>query len=115
MKEEDYTSWNELYQAALSSLSGRDAKVEHCAKLLENDFDLIGSTGLEDKLQDGVPDTIEMIRKAGINLWVLTGDKIETAVNIGYSCKLLDDGINQYVIDGVRSEDVYKQLCIAEN
>ena len=115
MKEEDYTSWNELYQAALSSLSARDAKVEHCAKLLENDFDLIGSTGLEDKLQDGVPDTIEMIRKAGINLWVLTGDKIETAVNIGYSCKLLDDGINQYVIDGVRSEDVYKQLCIAEN
>lgn len=49
-----------------------------------------------------------MIRKAGIKLWVLTGDKIETAVNIGYACKLLDDSINQYIIDGMRSDDVYK-------
>ena len=49
-----------------------------------------------------------MIRKAGIKLWVLTGDKIETAVNIGYACKLLDDCINQYIIDGMRSDDVYK-------
>ena len=60
-------------------------------------------------------DTIEMIRKAGIKLWVLTGDKIETAINIGYSCRLLDDKINQYIIDGVRSADVYKQIVIAEN
>ena len=90
-------------------------KVEQCATLLEKDFELVGSTGLEDKLQDGVPDTIHMIRKAGIKLWVLTGDKIETAINIGYASKLLDDNINQYIIDGMRSVDVYKQLCIAEN
>ena len=56
-----------------------------------------------------------MIRKAGIKLWVLTGDKIETAINIGYACRLLDDKINQYIIDGVRSADVYKQIVIAEN
>lgn len=115
MTENDYSSWHQKYQAALNSISNRDLKVEECAKLLERDFELVGSTGLEDKLQDGVPDTIEMIRKAGIKLWVLTGDKIETAVNIGYACKLLDDNINQYIIDGLRSVDVYKQLCIAEN
>ena len=46
---------------------------------------------------------------------MLTGDKIETAINIGYSCRLLDDDINQYIIDGTRSVDIYKQICIAEN
>ena len=61
---------------------------------MEKGFDLVGSTALEDKLQEGVPETIEMIRKAGIKLWVLTGDKIETAINIGYACRLLDDSIN---------------------
>ena len=65
--------------------------MDKCAEILEKEFELVGSTALEDKLQDGVPDTIEMIRKAGIKLWVLTGDKIETAINIGYASKLLDD------------------------
>lgn len=115
MSEADYRNWNTLFTEAVNSISDRESKVEKCAKLLEIDFDLVGSTALEDKLQDGVPDTIDMIRKAGIKLWVLTGDKIETAINIGYACKLLDDHINQYIIDGQRSNDVYKQLCIAEN
>ena len=57
---------------------------------LECNFRLIGSTAIEDKLQEGVPETIEMIRDSGIKLWVLTGDKIETAINIGYSCRLLN-------------------------
>jgi len=115
MSEVDYRNWNTLFTEAVNSISDRDSKVEKCAKLLEIDFDLVGSTALEDKLQDGVPDTIDMIRKAGIKLWVLTGDKIETAINIGYACKLLDDHINQYIIDAQNSNDVYKQLCIAEN
>ena len=115
MSKEDYDMWNTDYQMALSSIVDRDAKVDKCAEALERGFELIGSTALEDKLQDGVPDTINMIRQAGIKLWVLTGDKIETAINIGYACHLLDDSINQYLIDGARSADVYKQICIAEN
>ena len=55
-----------------------------------------------------------MIRKAGIKLWVLTGDKIETAINIGYACRLLDDSINQYIIDATSSNDVNKQISIAD-
>jgi len=50
---------------------------------------LIGSTAIEDKLQDEVADTIKSLKESGIKIWVLTGDKIETAINIGYSCKLL--------------------------
>lgn len=115
MTEQEYNQWNSSYVEALNSMADREAKVEKCAEAIEKDFDLVGSTALEDKLQDGVPEAIEMIRNAGIKLWVLTGDKVETAINIGYSCRLLDDNISQYIIDAISSEMVYKQLCIAEN
>ena len=62
MTEEQYNAWNQGYQAALNSLVDREAKVDRCAEALERDFVLVGSTALEDKLQDGVPETIEMIR-----------------------------------------------------
>lgn len=57
-------------------------------KLLVASFS--GATGIEDRLQDGVPETITALRKAGLQIWVLTGDKQETAINIAYACKLLD-------------------------
>lgn len=93
MTEQEYAAWNASYIEALNSMQDRDRKIEQCAATVEKDFDLVGSTALEDKLQEGVPEVIEMIRKAGIKLWVLTGDKVETAINIGYSCRLLDDEI----------------------
>lgn len=61
------------------------------ADKIEKDLNLIGSTAIEDKLQDEVGDTIAALKEAGIKVWVLTGDKIETAINIGYSCQLLDN------------------------
>lgn len=82
------------FNQANLSLNDREKEIERVASLIENDFDLVGSTAIEDKLQEGVPETIRMIKQAGIKLWVLTGDKIETAVNIGYSCGLLEDSIN---------------------
>ena len=75
-------------------MTDRDKEMEKVAALIEKDFTLVGSTAIEDKLQDGVPETIKLVKKAGIKLWVLTGDKIETAVNIGYSCGLLEDSIS---------------------
>lgn len=79
---------------------GREDKIFALAEELEKDFNLIGSTAIEDKLQDEVGDTILTLRNAGIKLWVLTGDKLETAINIGYSCKLLDNDMNQHIVDG---------------
>lgn len=58
---------------------------------MEKELELIGATAIEDKLQANVDKTIDAIKKAGIKVWVLTGDKIETAINIGYSCKLLQN------------------------
>ena len=51
-----------------------------------------GATGIEDRLQDGVPDTIQSLREAGMKVWVLTGDKKETAINVGYASHLLEAG-----------------------
>lgn len=50
------------------------------------------------------------MKEAGINIWVLTGDKIETAINIGYSCKLLTENIRQFIIDGELETVVERQL-----
>ena len=94
LTEAEYEKWLVEYQNAANSMVERDDRIAEAAAKLEFDFNLVGSTALEDRLQDEVPETIEHIRRAGIKLWVLTGDKIETAINIGYSCRLLDDGIN---------------------
>ena len=56
---------------------------------LERDLELLGATAIEDRLQENVGETIKSVKEAGISFWMLTGDKIETAVNIGFSCKLL--------------------------
>lgn len=55
---------------------------------------LVGSTAIEDKLQENVKDTIEAFKETGIKFWVLTGDKVETAINIGYSCGLLNNSMD---------------------
>lgn len=60
---------------------------------------MIGATAIEDKLQDEVPETIHALRQAGIQVWVLTGDKVETAINIGFSAGLLDHDMKQFLIN----------------
>ncbi|PNY01138.1 phospholipid-transporting ATPase 3-like protein, partial [Trifolium pratense] len=88
------------------------------AELIENDLILIGSTAIEDKLQEGVPRCIETLQRAGIKIWVLTGDKIETAINIAYACSLINNDMKQFVIssetDAIREvEDRGDQVEIA--
>uniref|UniRef100_A0AAY4DHN0 Phospholipid-transporting ATPase n=1 Tax=Denticeps clupeoides TaxID=299321 RepID=A0AAY4DHN0_9TELE len=73
----------------------------------DSNLQLLGATAIEDKLQDKVPETIETLIKADIKIWILTGDKQETAINIGHSCKLLTKNmgllvINEETLDGTR-------------
>ncbi|VDK36493.1 unnamed protein product [Taenia asiatica] len=80
--------WIELkaaLDAARGKLEGRDAALAEAYKAVECDLALVGCTGIEDKLQDGVPETLTALREAGIQVWILTGDKEETAVNISFS------------------------------
>ncbi|XP_072093011.1 phospholipid-transporting ATPase 3 isoform X2 [Arachis hypogaea] len=93
-----YESWNEKFIQAKSSLRDRERKLDEVAELIEHDLILIGSTAIEDKLQEGVPACIETLKRAGIKIWVLTGDKIETAINIGYACNLINNEMKQFII-----------------
>ncbi|KAG5992863.1 hypothetical protein E4U43_003642 [Claviceps pusilla] len=91
LTEEQYRIWKKEHDAAAAALENREEKLENVAEMIEQDLYLLGGTAIEDRLQDGVPDTIEVLAKAGIKLWVLTGDKVETAINIGFSCNLLNN------------------------
>ncbi|CCK71876.1 aminophospholipid-translocating P4-type ATPase DNF3 KNAG_0I00850 [Huiozyma naganishii CBS 8797] len=86
-----YNLWNKRFHAAQTSLNDRKVKTDRVGAEIERDLFILGATAIEDKLQEGVPETIEKIKRAGIKLWMLTGDKRETAINIGYSCKLIYD------------------------
>uniref|UniRef100_A0A8D0XRP0 Phospholipid-transporting ATPase n=1 Tax=Sus scrofa TaxID=9823 RepID=A0A8D0XRP0_PIG len=99
LSEEDFQRWASFRHEAEASLNNRDELLMQTAQHLENQLTLLGATGIEDRLQEGVPDTIATLREAGIQLWVLTGDKQETAVNIAYACKLLDQTDTVYSIN----------------
>ena len=111
--DEEYHSWNKEYQSALVATQGREEKVNQVAEKLEQQFELVGSTAIEDKLQDRVEDTLEFIKAAGVRIWVLTGDKIETAINIGISCRLLNVEMETFIIDGKSSKRVMDQITSA--
>uniref|UniRef100_A0A7N8YPW2 Phospholipid-transporting ATPase n=1 Tax=Mastacembelus armatus TaxID=205130 RepID=A0A7N8YPW2_9TELE len=110
--DEDYfTQWKQRHHEASTALDDRESKLDQLYEEIENDLLLLGATAIEDKLQDGVPQTIEQLAKADIKIWVLTGDKQETAENIGYACNLLREEMNEvFIISGNSPEDVQAEL-----
>jgi magnesium-transporting ATPase (P-type) len=74
-------------------MDDREGRLAAASALVERDLELVGATAVEDKLQDGVPDCLRRLAAAGVKVWVLTGDKVETAVSIAHSCGLFDDGM----------------------
>ena len=99
LNENEYQSWRKIYHDATTSLVNRSELIEKAGELIEQQLELGGATAIEDKLQKGVPETIERLRRAGIKMWMLTGDKRETAINIGHSCRLIKDYSSVTVID----------------
>jgi magnesium-transporting ATPase (P-type) len=84
-----FETWYERYQHAASSLENRDEAVSDVATEIEVDLMLAGLTAVEDKLQDGVPETISTLRCAGIKIWLLTGDKQATALSTAQAAALV--------------------------
>lgn len=106
-----FNRWRRKQQEAAVASNSREDKLEAIYEEIECDMKLIGVTAIEDKLQDGVPETIANLQTAGIKIWVLTGDKQETAINIGYSCQLLtDDMVDVFIVDGISKSEVEQQL-----
>ncbi|CAH9056008.1 unnamed protein product [Cuscuta epithymum] len=99
LDEAEYSAWNEEFAKAKTSLgSDREAMLERLSDVMERDLFLLGATAVEDKLQKGVPQCIDKLAQAGLKIWVLTGDKMETAINIGFACSLLRQGMKQICI-----------------
>jgi phospholipid-transporting ATPase len=73
--------------------------LDAAAETIEKDMFLLGATAIEDKLQEGVPDAIHTLQMAGIKVWVLTGDRQETAINIGMSCRLISESMNLVIVN----------------
>jgi len=88
LNEEDYLKWKERYDKASHELIKRNKKMQAVIETLEVDMHLLGITGVEDKLQDDVVNTLENMKHAGIKVWMLTGDKVETAITVATSAGL---------------------------
>ncbi|XP_071434117.1 phospholipid-transporting ATPase IK isoform X1 [Pithys albifrons albifrons] len=91
VSEAEYQEWGRRHHEATVLLQDRAQELDRLYEEMEQNLQLLGATAIEDKLQDGVPETIQLLKLGNIKVWVLTGDKQETAMNIGYACKLLTD------------------------
>ncbi|TYI62242.1 hypothetical protein E1A91_D10G231300v1 [Gossypium mustelinum] len=106
----EFKQWHSTFEAASTALIGRASLLQKVANNIENNLHILGASGIEDKLQQGVPEAIESLRTAGIKVWVLTGDKQETAISIGYSSKLLTSKMTQIIINSKSMESCRKSL-----
>ncbi|KAJ3197914.1 hypothetical protein HDU67_003625, partial [Dinochytrium kinnereticum] len=89
LEASEYEAWAAKYADACSALQNRVQRMAEVAEEIEKNLMLLGATAIEDRLQDGVPETIEKLRRANIKVWMLTGDKTETAINIGHTCSII--------------------------
>ncbi|KAM9353829.1 phospholipid-transporting ATPase ID [Symphorus nematophorus] len=111
LSEDEWETWSESHRCADKATSCREDRLAAAYEEIEQDMMLLGATAIEDKLQEGVPETIAVLSLANIKIWVLTGDKQETAVNIGYSCKMLTDDMTEvFIISGHTVQSVRQEL-----
>ncbi|KAH0608463.1 uncharacterized protein H6S33_001597 [Morchella sextelata] len=108
--DEEYRQWSAIYDKAATTINNRGEELDKAAELIEKDLYLLGATAIEDKLQDGVPDTIHTLQTAGIKIWVLTGDRQETAINIGMSCKLISEDMTLIIVNEDNMQDTRDSL-----
>jgi len=114
LQRDAYNAWAQEYHRACSAIKDRELEMAKLQEEIEQDLVVIGATAIEDKLQDKVGETIYSCREAGMKVWVLTGDKTETAINIGHSCKLLDHSQKIFIIDVQSPEELSERIVQVE-
>uniref|UniRef100_A0A0N5A897 Phospholipid-transporting ATPase n=1 Tax=Syphacia muris TaxID=451379 RepID=A0A0N5A897_9BILA len=114
LSDEDYKQWKANHERAEMALSNREKQISDSANAIERELELLGITAIEDRLQDGVPQCIEALRNAGINVWVLTGDRIETAVNIAYASRLFSSSMDLVQLSARNEADTAEMLKLIE-
>jgi phospholipid-translocating ATPase len=115
--EKQYTKWQAKYAEARATVgSEKDLHTEELGDEIEQGLTIVGGTGVEDKLKDGVPEAIDRFARAGIKIWVLAGDKVETAINIGYACRcgehFFPSFYNFIVTDPFLHLHLFAEICL---
>ncbi|KAK3306691.1 uncharacterized protein B0T15DRAFT_150032 [Chaetomium strumarium] len=115
LTEQEYHSWKKLYREAETSLVDRQDRIEAVGEMVEQSLELIGASGIEDQLQPGVAETVDRLRRANIKIWMLTGDKRETAINIAHSARICRPGSDIFVLDIVKGDLEGQILAVMED
>jgi phospholipid-translocating ATPase len=102
ISEQEYARIDEMIKNSYNDILHRKEMLAKCYEEVEDGLDLLGATAVEDKLQEDVSDTLEKLRKGGIKIWVLTGDKRETAINISNSCKHFSDSMIKLMLTDIK-------------
>ncbi|XP_039061628.1 probable phospholipid-transporting ATPase 4 [Hibiscus syriacus] len=111
----EYEHWNKIFTQAKATIGPeREELLEQASEMIEKDLILLGVVAVEDKLQKGVPECIDKLAQAGLKIWLLTGDKRETAVNIGFACSLLRQDMMQFHLSLSREAESNKEVKAIE-
>lgn len=102
LNEYEYKQFDAMLADATADIVNRDAKLAHAFDKIESGLHILGVTAVEDKLQEDVEITLSELRQAGIKIWVLTGDKVETAINISDSCRHFSPDMVRFIMKGMR-------------
>lgn len=110
MSDEEYGIFAAAYKDASLALENRGARLERVYETIERDLEILGATAVEDLLQDNVPETVQFLLQAGMHVWILTGDKLETAMTIAYSSSVLTPQMAVSVIDSKSYDELAPQV-----
>ncbi|XP_063933513.1 phospholipid-transporting ATPase IA-like [Zophobas morio] len=110
LSEDEYAQWSEDFDSACRSLGDREQEVAQTCEKIEKEMFLLGCTAIEDKLQEEIPETLSALLSAGIKVWVLTGDKQETAINIGYASQLFNHQSDLLICNTRTREETHQWL-----
>lgn len=110
LTEKELSSYDKLLLDAYNDVKSRDERLAEVFEEIESGFTLLGATGIEDRLQEECAETIEALRQAGIKVWILTGDKKETAINISKSCKHLSNDMLKLILTDLNENQIESQL-----
>ena len=105
LTEEEYNMYDNAYKLAMNRPEEKEKLFKDAYALVENNYFLLGATAIEDKLQDNISNVLYNFIEAGIKIWVLTGDKMDTAKSIAYSCKLLDHSFIIFQFENLNNVD----------
>lgn len=105
LSQSEFQEFSQKVRRARRMVKGREERMREIYASMERNLTIVGATGVEDQLQEGVPETLSALSAAGIRVWMITGDKVETAVNVGISCGMVTPATTQLFATGCTTAD----------